>query len=222
MGYYFHIILGFSLISSAIALFYGVKKARNLPFKYLTILLIFSVLGDSLNTIAYLYFIFFKEYFIQLNVGFHYRLIEFVILMEYFAYVLRLNKRVTRAIEIALLTFLFFVYADYSASTIDATPIRIVNATVFIILSVAFFIRYLKEMKVENPLLDPLFFANSSILFYFSGVIFIVLFYRTLINVDITSGYIAWSFQNLFLISRNVLLILAFFKIHKSHNIEPS
>ncbi|UII33681.1 hypothetical protein LVD17_07600 [Fulvivirga ulvae] len=67
-------------------------------------------------------------------------------------------------------------------------------------------------MNVPNPIIDPLFWVNSAILLYFSGVLFLFLFFEPLAKVNEASAVISYMFHNVLLVLKNVLFAVGFWK----------
>ncbi len=221
MGYFFYVLL-LSTITSVISLSVGIfSKVRSSPYSLFVLLVGFSSVGDIINVVAYAYFKLTNEYFYQLQVGYFYRILEFLILSEFFRLLNQFPVKLTRAIQLGFVSYFLFFHPSipyFEFEAIDSATITVLNCIIFIILVVINLINYLKSLEVVDPLRDPKFYALASILIYFSGIIFIVLFRYIFWEMDLNALYFTWTLQNLFLILRNLLIIITFLKMLKSND----
>lgn len=221
MGYFFYILL-FSLFSSTSAFFIGLKlKAFKSPYFLLWLTVFSSVIGDSIHVMAIYYYRTYNEFFYQLHVSFFYRLIEFLLLTEFFRISLSLHTKAIRIFQLSTLLYFIFIFPSVPYTGIDAvdpTAISMVNCALMVAFSIFSLIKYLKALSVQNPTNDPYFFSLAAILVYFSGITFIVLFMRFLGAIDQEASFFSYSFQNLFVVLRNVLLAIAFYKTYNQIN----
>ncbi len=222
MGYYYYIILGVSLTTSFSAFFLGAKwNAYQGYLKYIFVLTLISSIADAINYFALWYYKITAQYFYQLHISFFYRLIEFLLLFEFFKWLVGINRRLVISIQVVAALYFLWCYPEVpytGLQMIDSTPLRILNCLTFIFMSILALVHYLRKMEIENPIDDPLFFTISSVLMYFSGITFIAAFDWYLQEFDRNASYVSWSFQNLFVILRNVLFGIAFYKQSKQPN----
>lgn len=189
------------LTSAGVTLFFGLKQqARTLKIIILYIFISFSadlifwtaLKGFDVNIIRY--------------TGPIFRLLELTILLEYYGKVLEIKTSLIarRILQLSLLLCFPLLF------DLTSTPIRTTSTIVFSLLATSFFLKMITEMKVTNPLRYPLFWVNSAFLVYFSGSVFLTLFFDSLARLHEISAVLSYIFHNTLGLTKNILIAIAF------------
>ena len=201
----FWIIFFISLATTGVAFILVYPKKIN-QLKFLKYLIFISFLADLTQAISYNLLRFYIP-----NIGATYRMVELIILLEFYVQLLKNKHHALIARVLALLAIILFVVI----LPFESTPIKITSSIVFSVYALLYFRKTIVEMKIDNPLNDPLFWSNSAILLYFSGCLFLFLFFDPLAELHKMSAVISYMFHNILLIARNILIVIAFFKAGK-------
>lgn len=211
--FWFYLIFFISMTSTGLAfltslILKGDKAERKL--KLIQLLLLISFLADATTAVA--------EHILDIyiyHVGATFRLFELAILLEFYRIIFpsKFNRYFSRIIQIAVPVG-FLVILPF-----DTTPLRIINCVLFCIYALCYFEKVLTEMKMTDPLKEPLFWINSGVLLYFSSILFVMLFFKPLAKFHEASAVIVYMFHNIFLILKNVFFGIAFWKDRK---LQPS
>ncbi|UII28026.1 hypothetical protein LVD15_06265 [Fulvivirga maritima] len=192
-------VISYIMIFSAVAsLLIGLRDSANIS-KFVLTLVFFSFLLDLIFAVCYDFFGVYIPYH-----GVVYRIIELLLLVEFYKRIFKFRKIFILAI-IELLILAIFCYSGFNNNYL-----RVSNSILFSVLSALFFIKYLREMEKENPLEDSLFWINSGFLIYFSGFLFISLFFELLSKIDRASAVISYMFHNLLGVVKNICLAYGF------------
>lgn len=73
-------------------------------------------------------------------------------------------------------------------------------------------------MKIQNLLSFPVFWINSALLIYFSGSIFISIFFELLGRLSEGTAIISYMFHNILGLAKNVLIGWAFIVSERNNN----
>ncbi|ELR69032.1 hypothetical protein C900_05517 [Fulvivirga imtechensis AK7] len=199
------------LLSSGIAFFIGLRQSAG-TLRVVVIYLLVSFLSDLIFRIAYIFFDFY------IKTGVFFRLVEFVLLIEFYSLILQLKKltifkRFIQVISVVLYIVIF---------EFDLTLMRTTNSVFFSLLSTGFFIKMIMEMKVNDPLKFPLFWINAAFLVYFSGSVFFSLSFDILGRLHEMSAVLSFGFHNTLGLAKNILIAIAFWISYKHSDWDKS
>lgn len=198
----YNLIFALTIVSAVSALVTSFLYPRFQILSLIQLLLLTSVAADFINTLN----IIFWQSGINRYVGLCYRFLELFILLQFYFHLFQKNKSgqfVKILIFVLPIAFLFNIYFEWFS-------FRTINMLVFSILSIMYFYKIIKEMKMDSPVNNPVFWVNSAILIYFSGSLFFLIFYEPLKNLHTQGAVISFALHNTLGITKNILFIKAF------------
>jgi hypothetical protein len=219
MGYIIEIIFYISFISAGLAMLYGLGLLRLKTINLLVLLVAISFLADVINAVSSYYYTELKIDLGIRHVGDIYRIIELIILSQFFNSFL-FNKKVKTFLNVtAVLIVVYFIIfeTNFFQNYADSTLVRISSALLVISFSLLFFKSVITKMEVPNIAQWPLFYFISALFIYFSGVLIAFFLYEPMMRIDIGAGNYLWTFHNAWLIVRNMLLIIGFYYTYKTN-----
>lgn len=194
------------LIPISLALIYF--KSLDAPLRVLILLLLVSGITDIIN--AYLY----SKTISNMGVMNVYTLLELGLYSIYYTINLadyRGVKHISRSLVlIFVLTIFFTVTSDFNEK-INTITLTIESLTI-IFMSLIYFDKMLKSMRLPKIWQDPYFWINSAILIYFSGSFFVFIFVDF---VDIKSSFNLWHIHSIVHFIFNIVLTVGFWKAQK-------
>lgn len=201
MGYLeiFYFIFYLSILSACIAVALSLRKELDTPFKLIRLLLLCSITFDLTGNI--LNFLF--SYSIPYR-GVLYRLIEFIILIQFYKLSLHRKSSWILFLQFAIPAILIGLFG------LSSTPFRILNSIIFTLCGIYYFYTILRDMHDEQLLKKPLFWCNVAFLVYFTGSLFLFLIFDPLAKNNEASAVLSYSFHNILAIGKNILLAYAF------------
>lgn len=204
--FWFYLIFFISMTSTGLAFLTSLMLKPEKKLKLIQLLLLISFLADAITAIA--------EHILDIyiyHVGATFRLFELVILLEFYRIIFpsKLNQYFSRIVQV-IVPVGFLITLPF-----DTTPLRIINCILFCIYALFYFEKTLTEMKLTDPLKEPLFWVNSGVLLYFSSILFVMLFFKPLAKFYEASAVIVYMFHNIFLILKNIFFGIAFWKDRK-------
>lgn len=197
------IIFLISLTTAGIALGFAFLARPTNALKAILLILLISFAADLLNAI--------RDFILNMyipHIGTTYRLLEFVVLLQFYKllFPIQWNSYWVRILQVSVpLLFIFIL-------PFESTPLRIINSVLFSIYAIFYFRKLILEMQIVDPLKLPEFWVNSAILLYFSGSLFVFLFFDLLAERNTISAVSSYIIHNLFLIMKNVMFAIAFWK----------
>ena len=164
------------------------RKKLTYPLKYLGYLMYFSALIEIISEIMW-----WKE-MNNLFLLHIYVIAEFILIgWMYQLYLYKLYNR--NIIPILILAFsIFSVINSLFIQSIQTfnTHSRPIGNFIFIIFSISYFYKLLKELKIRYLELNPMFWINTGILIYFSGSLFLFIFSNYLLK-NSTQNNLFWT-----------------------------
>jgi hypothetical protein len=144
-------------------------------------------------------------------VGNIYRLAEITLLMMWFRKLLtpRIHPGILNTVMVFLLLFalanLIFVQGYDAINSYTRTS----EGVVMIVLSLLYFYGLLQDLPSRNIQRLPMFWINIGVLFYFSGIFFVMIFTDYMVNVLKADLVTPWIFHNFLGIVRYLLFAFA-------------
>ena len=141
-------------------------------------------------------------------VGYFYRIIEFLIIIEfYFSFLQKkIHRHFSRIIQV-LIPMTFILFFEWSSSYF-----RLLNSIIFCLAPIALYFHNFKTLSFGNILESPVFWANTAIFIYFSGNLFLFLMFKSIASSDKDIALASYCLHNGLLITRNVVLAISFIK----------
>lgn len=207
-----------SFISAGIAAAYGFGLLKHKTINALVILVWVSFLADVVNSINYYYYVTLEIDLGIRHIGDTYRIIELIILSKLFTS-FQFNSKAKLFIRTAsILISLYYLVIETNFYQIDAPSdvIRASSAILTIVISLLFYKSVITKMEIPNINMWPPFYLISSQFIYFCGVIVAFFIYQPMYNADYFASRTLWAFHNVWLIVRNILLIIGFFYTYKT------
>lgn len=218
MDYIINIIFYLHVLSAGIATFYGIKLLKVKPTNYIVLLAGISFFADIINAINSYYYM---ELGIDLGiryVGHYYRILELILLVLFFNH-FKYDVKLKIALNVFtgfIITYFIFYETRLFQLDVNSTTIRTTSAITTIFFGMLFFKSIITKMEVPNIEHWAPLYIVSAFFIYFCGVIISFFVYTPMFNIDFETGNYLWAFHNLWLIVRNVLIIIGFYFTYKT------
>ncbi len=137
---------------------------------------------------------------------------EFLILSLFFINILEFKSKRVLSIIAFVLTALFSLSVFFSQNTYFNIYTQIFSNLLFIVLSLLFYYKIMREQKIENLLAYPHFYFNTGVLLYFASSIFIVIFSNYFLNLSEMSQMYLWTFHAIINFICYIIFAVGFFK----------
>lgn len=197
-----YLAIFYSSLSSSIASAYISLKNQDRRLRPLILLVGASVAFDLVLGIS----ADILDYHIP-YVGYFYRLVEFVLLIEFYSYFTSGKNKIGLRIIQVLIPLTFLVFFEWSVSIV-----RLNNSILFCLAPVMLYFDQGRTLAFGDILKSSIFWANSAIFIYFSGNLFFFLLFKSIASTDRNAALISYCLHNMLLITRNILLALSFLK----------
>lgn len=140
--------------------------------------------------------------------------IEFSAFLFFYFEVLNVKPKTIIYIPLVLLFSIFVVLDIYYFSGRDKVGVasRNTEALILIVFAIVFFYRIMVKTQYTNILSLPAFWINASVLVYFSGNFFLILFSNYLISISDLSYLVFFTINSIFNFSFNLLLGIGLYK----------
>uniref|UniRef100_UPI0040491D5A hypothetical protein n=1 Tax=Fulvivirga sp. TaxID=1931237 RepID=UPI0040491D5A len=207
-----------SFSTAGLAAIIGSKLIQSKTINLLVVLVAISFLADVINAINSYYYMELKIDLGIRNVGGIYRVLEFMILCQFFnSFKMNRNaKRVLNTLTILMPAYFIIFLTDFFKVHADVTTISASSAFLTIIFSILFYRKVIMQMVLPNINKWPPFYLISSQFIYFCGVIVAFFIFKPIMIIDYYVGMAIWTFHNAWLIVRNILLIIGFYYTYKT------
>jgi len=137
---------------------------------------------------------------------------EFLILSLFFINILEIKKVKLFRILSLILSAIFGIFVFIGSNNTYNNFTEVFSNLLFIILSLIFYYKIMKEHKIENLLAYPHFYFNTGILLYFSCSIFIVIFSNYFLELSEMSQMYLWTFHSIINFICYLIFAVGFFK----------
>lgn len=215
---FFDLVFYCSFITAGLAALVGSKLVKRKTINLLVVLVGISFLADAINAFNSYYYMELKIDLGIRNVGGVYRVLEFMILCQFFnSFVINRKVKIVITVLAILAPIYFTVFlTDFFQINADVTTISASSAFLTIIFSILFYRKVITQMVLPNINKWPPFYLISSQFIYFCGVIVAFFIFKPIMIIDYYIGMAIWTFHNAWLIVRNILLIMGFYYTYKT------
>ena len=182
-----------------------VKKLRQTEYKIITTLIICSFFSDVISGI----FIEGNNYLIL----FFYGLIEFITLLLFFNFALKMKNRITQIIILVYVLYYFLNSIFIEGFFEFNTYARSVESLIMISMCLFYFYNiYTNELNIYIEK-SPSFWIVIGVLFYFSGALFSFILSSDILSKSPDRFYNSWALHNLANILKNILFAIGLWKV---------
>jgi hypothetical protein len=202
----YEVIAFASMISSLIPWFLGLTKFRriSLPQRLLVGLTGASFFCDFISWAGY------HLWKIQVNyISTTYILIDFILLYVIYYHALGVkHSKLFFLLGIAYIAFYLSNMIFFQKTNINSYS-EVLEASLFIGLSLGYFYKLMKELPNFRIQSIPLFWISVACLFFFCGNLFLFAMTQYLVNFKRDSFFIYWSFHNGLSVIKNIFFAVA-------------
>ncbi len=211
------LVILYSIVSTLLPLFFGALRFRSLPkeMKKIYGLSLTSFFFDLIGTAFWLL----KTS--NLWIGHIQTLVEFLMLSSAFRIALSgiwLQKQMKYIVALFVSAGILNTVFLQDVHQYN-TYIKILEATLLIGFSLAYFYKLAKEMKVEHLEREPFFWVNTGVLIYFSSNLFVFTYSNYLLLYSQKLGIRIWFIHALFFIFFNCILAFALWIVPKNSSL---
>ncbi len=137
---------------------------------------------------------------------------EFLLVSLFYIEILEIKRKTIAKTITGFLTIIFGIGVFISSNEAYNSYPRLASGLIFIILSLLFFNKLMREQKIQRILSYPIFYLNTGILLYFSCSIFIVIFSNYFLNLSNEAQIALWSFHSIINFICYVIFAVGFLK----------
>lgn len=138
--------------------------------------------------------------------------IEFCLISLFFIEIFKLKKEKAYQVVVCLLSLIFCIGVLKNGNSNFSNFNTVIISIIFIILSIIYSTKLMREQKIDNLFSYPNFWFNVGILVYFSSSIIIMIFSNYFFSLSLEAQKILWLFHSIINLICYVIFAVGFYK----------
>jgi hypothetical protein len=137
---------------------------------------------------------------------------EFLFVSMFFIEIFNFSNKKPFYIVTLIITMLFALGVFLSKNETYSNYSNLIERFIFIVFSLLFYLKLMRELKIDNLLNYPIFWLNTGVLLYFSSSIFITIFSNYFLNLSDEANKALWLFHSVINLICYVIFAIGFLK----------